>query len=1012
MKIQTRHTMAAALLTVSLLAGCNTQIPSTAAPAPQTETVVGKSALPMPNWKEQSIYFVLTDRFHNGNTSNDNGTNSRPGDAKDLSNPMGWHGGDLAGLKQKIESGYFNQMGFTAIWLTPVYLQVPPVLTQDGPNKGRYHAGYAGYWAEDFFQVDPHLGTLQDYKDLIAAAHAKGLYVIQDMVVNHAGYEANLFKTKPGWFHSMSCPTWNDITCPLAGLPDFNQQNTEVRNFLNDSTRFWVDQTGIDGIRMDTMKHVYDDYWPQYFAAGGPADVNKVWTVGEVFDYGPDFVSKYLRLGSPSVFDFPLQQALVNSLGKRGSLDAVAGILAQDSKYPDAARLTTFLDNHDKRRFMSEGIEVGVPEGEMRERLDAATSLMYMVRGTPSIYYGTEIYMQGKGDPYNYPSGQTNREDMNFSAASTSPFTTRLTKLNQARKTYKALTGGAYTELWRPNGGTNLFAFSRTLTGQPSVMVLVNGSDQSIDLTALGGIGSGGALPANASVTEITGKAHNLTVNSTGKVLGNIPARSVLAITSGGSTCSTVAFTPTPTNFAGTAGNASVALKWDAINDCRLKGFTLEYKATSATTYTGLVSLPATATNYTYGNLLNGTNYTFRLTAKGTAADVPVTTTATPNVPAAIDIYFKKPAAWATPNIHFWNVVASPAIAGSTWPGVAMPSFCAPWHKYSFPATSSLNLLFVNSANLTQKTVDLTRTTTGWYDGNTNTWTNTRPAPSNPGSFTSTAGNARVTLNWTAANDCVTGYKIFRKTSAQTAYPTTPLATVTGTTLTFADTTVVNGTTYNYRIVATAASGDSAGLTTTATPTGTTTTGITVYFKKPWSWGKANIHFWNVSASPAIANTTWPGVTMALESGDWYRYTFANATAANLLFVDGNNTTVKTPDLSRTTTGWYDGNNGTWYNTKPSDDLTVHVRPPSTWTKVNIHFWNVAANPAIANSTWPGVTMVSEGNGWYKYTFPKAISANLLFVNGDNTTQKTPDLFRNKEGWYDVALNRWTDTQP
>ncbi|GGJ27326.1 starch-binding protein [Deinococcus roseus] len=981
------------------------------APASTTHnTTITRQALPMPNWKEQTIYFVLTDRFFNGNTSNDNGNNNKAGDTKDLSNPMGWHGGDLAGIKQKIESGYFNQMGFTAIWLTPVYLQVPAVMANDGPNAGKWHAGYAGYWSEDFFSVEPHMGSLQDLKDLVTAAHAKGLYVIQDMVVNHAGYNAQLKTQHANWFHSGSCPTWNDVTCPLSGLPDFNQEVTEARDYLNNSTRFWVDQTGIDAIRMDTMKHVYDSYWPQYFASGGPADTSKVWTVGEVFDYSPDNLARYMRLGSPSVFDFALQKAMVDSLGKRGSLDAISGVLAQDSKYPDAGRLTTFLDNHDIRRFMSEGIEIGIPENEQRERLDAATSLMYMVRGTPSIYYGTEIYMKGKGDPYNNPAGQTNREDMNFSATSSSAMVARLTALNKARKDNKALTGGNYSELWKPNGGTNLLAFSRNLSGQPSVVVLVNGSDQTIDLAGLGGITVGSALTAGSALTEITGKSNNLSLNAQGKLVGSIPARSVLAVKSGGTNCTTVAFTPTPTNFKGTPADKSAILTWDQINDCHLTGLTIQYKKTTDAAFGAAITLPNTSSSYTATALTNGVSYTFRLTAKGSGGDKPVDTTVTPAVPAGINVYFKKPAAWSTPNIHFWSVTASPAIADSVWPGKPMNLYCASWYQYTFTAASNVNLLFVNSANTTQKTTDQVRTKTGWYDGNTNTWSDTAPATANPGSFTSSAGNAQVTLNWTASPDCVTGYKVFRKLATDAAYPTTPLATLASTALTFNDTTAVNGTTYDYQIVAVNGTAQSSGLTTRATPGAST--GLTVHFKKPSTWGKANIHFWNVVASPAIANSVWPGVTMTLESGDWYKYTFTGGTSANLLFVDGNNTTVKTADLTRNKEGWYDGNTSTWFDSKPSDDLVVHVKPPTTWTKVNVHFWNVVASPAIANSVWPGVTMTSEGNGWYKYTFSKASSANLLFVNGDATTQKTVDLTRNKEGWYDVAQSKWFDAQP
>lgn len=188
--------------------------------------------------------------------------------------------------------------------------------------------------------------------------------------------------------------------------------------------------------------------------------------------------------------------------------------------------------------------------------------------------------------------------------------------------------------------------------------------------------------------------------------------------------------------------------------------------------------------------------------------------------------------------------------------------------------------------------------------------------------------------------------------------------------------------------------------------------GLQVYFKKPTTWGTANIHYWNTVASPALAATTWPGVATTAASGGWVTYTLPNATSSNLLFVNASNTTQKTADLSRNRDGWFNGT--TWYETNPDvagAGLTVHFKKPAAWGKANIHFWNVAAQPVIANTTWPGVAMVDEGNGWFKYTFANASSANLVFVDGNNTANKTGDLFRVvKEGWYDPSTSAWSDT--
>jgi glycosidase len=192
-------------------------------------------------------------------------------------------------------------------------------------------------------------------------------------------------------------------------------------------------------------------------------------------------------------------------------------------------------------------------------------------------------------------------------------------------------------------------------------------------------------------------------------------------------------------------------------------------------------------------------------------------------------------------------------------------------------------------------------------------------------------------------------------------------------------------------------------------------TNLKVHFKNTSSWSKVNIHYWNTTASPTLAATTWPGLTMTAETGGWYSYTLPGASASNLLFVNGNTPTQKTPDLFRSNAeGWYV--NGVWSNTNPDvvtppgAGFTVHVKKPATWGGANVHYWNTVANPAIPASTWPGTPMTLEGCGWYKYNFANASSTNLLFVDPNNTAQKTIDMSRNVDGWYDNGT--WGTTNP
>jgi hypothetical protein len=204
-------------------------------------------------WRRQVIYLVMPDRFHNGDPGND-----RLGVAAcfDPADPRKFHGGDIDGVRQKID--YLRALGVTAVWITPVYRQI----VSDGSL-----CGYHGYWP-DFADppdgaIEPKLGTAAHLSALSSALHARGLKLILDMVVNHAGYGARVVTQHPDWFHPPdTCAAAGDpeIVCPLAGLPDFRQEldGGAVTNFLIKETTGWLARFPVDGIRMDTAKHVRD----------------------------------------------------------------------------------------------------------------------------------------------------------------------------------------------------------------------------------------------------------------------------------------------------------------------------------------------------------------------------------------------------------------------------------------------------------------------------------------------------------------------------------------------------------------------------------------------------------------------------------------------------------------------------------------------------------------------------------------------------------------------------------
>ena len=430
------------------------------------------------DFRDEIIYQLLTDRFANGDASNDSGRLDRRGDALDLGNPVGWHGGDLAGVRQKIQSGYFQSMGFTAVWISPVVIQVPPPGNGGGVNAGKPFVGFHGYWADRFDEIEPHFGDAAALKALGEAADAAGVKLIIDVVVNHVGPGSTLIAENPAWFRTGSQCGSDEVTMCLGGLPDFKQEVPGVGDFLVDTIRFLRNTASIDGLRMDTMKHVGDAFWTgKFFAAGSPASPTELWTVGEVFDASTAKIDHYLdAVGSPSVFDFPLKFAIVDSLARGGSTRHLAEIFAQDNQYSDPTRLSTFLDNHDVWRFTSEAEQAGVSPAEADQRLDMALTLIYTARGIPVVYYGTEIAARGLGDSYDKPIGTSSREDMDFSQLAASRFDERLKALADARKAYPALRRGAQRTLTAPGASCKAPASSLSPAADFGDRLFVRGS--------------------------------------------------------------------------------------------------------------------------------------------------------------------------------------------------------------------------------------------------------------------------------------------------------------------------------------------------------------------------------------------------------------------------------------------------------------------------------------------------------------------------------------------------------
>ena len=433
------------------------------------------------DWEDRIIYFVLLDRFKNGNPGNDksygNTECNRPDDAH------AYQGGDLAGLQQRIAA--IEKLGANAIWITPLY--------QGVPIKVGRNSGFPGYWAAFSdpyeFELDPRFGTAAEFDAVLAEARSRDIRTILDMVVNHAGYKAPLVTQRPEWFHDpKTSATLGDpeIFGSLAGLPDFNHRNPEAAAYLIDLHRRWVERFPFEGIRMDTVKHVE----PWYFRDWNAAMLRsrpQLFIFGELLDESYDKFPRYLEAGFAGLFNFPLRRSLIEVFAKGNSVDGVAARVREMTSLfgqEQSRRLITLLDNHDVPRFMEEFPKTMAAE-VVRERYQLALTALFTLPGIPQLTYGNEVGMYGGADPDNRRMMPEWAFTPPFDEPNHAGFVSRpgevwayLHRLIELRKQLPALTRGDYEEIWCQTDPktANVWAFMRHGAGE-SVFVVINNGD-------------------------------------------------------------------------------------------------------------------------------------------------------------------------------------------------------------------------------------------------------------------------------------------------------------------------------------------------------------------------------------------------------------------------------------------------------------------------------------------------------------------------------------------------------
>jgi glycosidase len=473
------------IFALALVAACTHSVTPALPDAPVAPVVA--DAVPVttagPTWRQQVIYLVIPDRFRDGDPANDDATG-----CFDPGAPKKFHGGDLAGLRQHLP--YLKDLGVTAVWITPPNKQAGPGVTDA--------CGYHGYWidyadpADD--ALEPELGSAADLAGLADDLHAGGMKLVLDMVVNHAGDTSRIAAQHPDWFHDpATCgslgPT--QVFCPLDHHPDFAQEKPEVAAYLSAFEARAVTRYHLDGIRMDTAKHVLPSYFSDSFFPAVHAANPDLWSVAEIFDEsGTAVFQPYLDAGFTSAFHYPLYGALVSAIGRSGSVDAVANAVADGvHRLGDRANdLVLFIDNHDNPRFANLP-GYGVAEDEIRRRELLALDLIFTLPGIPQLYYGDELGMYGAGDPDNRRDLPTWAEDPAARAqahpgsavAGSDAIFARVQELAAMRTRVPAFADGAYKELWRQNGAANpnVYAFSRGSGAGERIVVIGNGAAHS-----------------------------------------------------------------------------------------------------------------------------------------------------------------------------------------------------------------------------------------------------------------------------------------------------------------------------------------------------------------------------------------------------------------------------------------------------------------------------------------------------------------------------------------------------
>ena len=449
------------------------------------------------SFQDQIIYSIMIDRFYDGDKSND-----KPVIQKDLSFKANYQGGDLQGIIDKINSGYFDSLGTNTLWISPV-VDNPDSAYKDVVPPYRYFTGYHGYWPLHSSKVEEHFGTMTLLKKLVSDAHKHGLKILLDYVAHHVFIQNPLYKKNRDWFGVLDLPDgrknlqlWDEYRLTTwfePYLPTFNYQgSTAARNAMTDNAVWWLKQTGADGFRHDAVKHIPNVFWRLLTRKIKKEieipDKKNLFQIGETFG-SYQLVSSYVNNGQLNAqFNFNLYDVAIptfirpdasfiildNELHKSFAIFGVNNLMGN------------IMDSHDKIRFMayadgdisldaSDAAEIGwtnppeVNHKSSYKKLKLYLSYLLTIPGIPVIDYGDEIGMTGAADP-------DNRRMMRFGSRLTTPEKETLSDVSKIIKNRDDNSALRYGDFETIIADTNLYVYMRSDLNERILVALNKGS--------------------------------------------------------------------------------------------------------------------------------------------------------------------------------------------------------------------------------------------------------------------------------------------------------------------------------------------------------------------------------------------------------------------------------------------------------------------------------------------------------------------------------------------------------